>query len=40
MSKKKQIKHSENFSSNFDPNGSYTGNSKNGEKPIQDADDL
>ena len=23
-----------------DPNGSYTGLTKNGEKPVQDADDL
>ena len=28
------------FASQFDPNGSYTGNPLNGEKPIQDADDL
>ena len=25
---------------NFDPNGSYTGNSVDSEKPVQDADDL
>lgn len=28
------------FSSNTDLLGSYTGNPKNGEKPVQDADDL
>lgn len=27
-------------SKKFDPNGSYTGNSDVGEKPIQDQDDL
>ena len=27
-------------SKKFDPNGSYTGNSADGEKPIQDQDDL
>lgn len=26
--------------SKFDPNGSYTGLTKNGEKPVQDQDDL
>ena len=42
MSKKKQSRHSENFNSNYDPNGSYTGNCKLGidERPVQDADDL
>ncbi len=25
---------------NFDPNGSYTGNTIDGEPPTQDADDL
>ena len=29
-----------NFKSKNDPNGSYTGNPFNGERPVQDADDL
>ena len=29
-----------NFYSYFDPNGSYTGKTIDGEKPVQDADDL
>ena len=28
------------FKSAFDPLGSYTGITENGEKPVQDADDL
>ena len=40
MSKKRQLRHFDDFDSNFDPNGSYTGKTKSGEKPIQDADDL
>lgn len=28
------------FKSKTDPDGSYTGNADNGEKPTQDADDL
>lgn len=31
---------SNNFRSKNDPFGGYTGNSKDGEKPSQDADDL
>ena len=27
-------------SSSYDPQGSYTGNPVDGEKPVQDADDL
>lgn len=27
-------------STQFDPNGSYTGNPQGKEKPVQDADDL
>jgi len=39
--KKKEIKKwKKNFVSNTDPNGSYTGNSLDGEIPVQDADDL
>ncbi len=40
--KKLQLKNKNSFSSNFDPNGSYTGvNQENPlEKPVQDADDL
>jgi hypothetical protein len=42
MAKNRQKRHSADFSSNYDPNGSYTGISKDGlnEKPVQDADDL
>ena len=29
-----------NVSAQFDPLGSYTGNPKDGEDPVQDADDL
>ena len=28
------------FKSKTDPDGSYTGNAENGDKPTQDADDL
>ncbi len=34
------MKKKNKFESNFDVNGSYTGTSKDGDKPIQDADDL
>ena len=42
MSKKKQKRQTDNLSSTFDPNGSYTGIPKDSinERPIQDADDL
>ncbi len=36
---KKKLK-KKSFYSTFDPNGSYTGVSKDGERPCQDADDL
>lgn len=42
MAKRKLKRINSNFSSNYDPNGSYTGNTNNKEyeKPVQDADDL
>ena len=33
-------KRKKRFASNFDPLGSYTGKGIDGEKPVQDADDL
>ena len=38
--RKKRKENKENFVSRYDPNGMYTGNSLDGERPIQDADDL
>jgi hypothetical protein len=42
MKKKSKVKEiMEVFKSDeFDPQGSYTGNPSDGEKPVQDADDL
>ena len=42
MKKKNKVQEIiDGFSENrFDPDGSYTGNPTNGEKPVQDADDL
>ncbi|MFQ7035135.1 MAG: hypothetical protein ACLRTQ_05385 [Candidatus Borkfalkia sp.] len=37
---KNQKKSSDIMRSPYDVNGSYTGNPTNGDKPIQDADDL
>ena len=37
--KKENKKRSSSYSP-FDPNGSYTGAAKDGEKPVQDSDDL
>jgi len=37
---KKKVKKKCEMSSNFDVLGSYTGVTPDGEKPIQDADDL
>ena len=38
---KKRKKRAKDMQSNYDPNGSYTGVSKDpNEKPVQDADDL
>ena len=39
-SKVKKILNDNPFKSSYDPQGSYTGVAKNGEKPTQDADDL
>jgi len=39
-SKKDAAKIIRAFKSYQDPNGSYTGNNLNFEKPVQDADDL
>lgn len=36
----KAPKTASNFADSYDPNGSYTGTSLDGGKPIQDADDL
>ena len=38
--KEKTTKSKETLRSPFDPNGSYTGAPENGDKPVQDADDL
>jgi len=39
--KRKTLRHISAFeSSKTDPFGSYTGRSRDGEKPVQDADDL
>lgn len=38
--KEKNTKSKETLRSPFDPNGSYTGAPENGDKPVQDADDL
>lgn len=37
---KSKLKNHNGFKSTFDPNGSYTGQPLDNDKPVQDADDL